>query len=98
MSYGAGHIIDMINRMKQNRSMLSSKRQKFKSKNREGIYSETKKGKQVKDHSLTEEELNQLKKEIAKRTQEEHRRVWIISIVIVLFIFIIFLLFSFWKF
>lgn len=98
MSYGAGHVFDMINRMKQNRSMLSSKRQKFKNKNREGIYSETKKKKQAKDHNLTEEELNQLKKEIAKRTQEEHKRVWIYSVAIVLFIFIIFLLFSFWKF
>jgi len=31
---GAGHIIDMNNRMRQNRSMKSSKRQKFQGSNR----------------------------------------------------------------
>ena len=37
----AGHILDMINRMKRNRSLLPSKRQKFKGNNRETIYSGT---------------------------------------------------------
>ena len=31
---GVGHIIDMNNRMRQNRSMKSSKRQKFQGSNR----------------------------------------------------------------
>ena len=35
----AGHIIDAINRIKQNRALRASKRQKFKGSNRESIYS-----------------------------------------------------------
>ncbi|APQ18089.1 hypothetical protein [Maribacter hydrothermalis] len=35
----AGHILDAINRIKQNRALRASKRQKFKGSNRESIYS-----------------------------------------------------------
>ncbi len=35
MSGGAGHVMDMSNRMKQNRSMKTSNRKKLKSNNRD---------------------------------------------------------------
>lgn len=38
MGFGAGHILDMNNRIKQNRAQRPSNREKFKGKNREGIY------------------------------------------------------------
>jgi len=41
MSHGAGHILDMINRMKQNRALRSSNKQKFKGNNRGIINSES---------------------------------------------------------
>lgn len=37
----AGHIIDAINRIKQNRALKASKRQKFKGSNRDSIYSDS---------------------------------------------------------
>ncbi|WP_423998222.1 hypothetical protein [Maribacter sp. IgM3_T14_3] len=37
----AGHIIDAINRIKQNRALKASKRQKFKGTNRDSIYSDS---------------------------------------------------------
>lgn len=39
MGFGAGHIQDVNSRMKQNRELLPSNRQKFKGKNRQAIYS-----------------------------------------------------------
>lgn len=39
MSGGAGHVRDMQNRARQNRSMRASKREKFKSSSRDLIYS-----------------------------------------------------------
>ena len=41
MSHGAGHILDMINRMKQNRALRPTNRQKFKGNNRGIINSES---------------------------------------------------------
>ena len=37
----AGHILDMLKRIRQNRSLRPSNRQKFKGDNREAIYTET---------------------------------------------------------
>ncbi len=45
MTGGAGHIMDMNNRMKQNRSMKTSKKEKFKSHSRDVIHSDEKKTK-----------------------------------------------------
>ncbi len=90
MSNGAGHIIDMINRMKQNRSQLSSKRSKFKANNREGIYSSTKK-QQPKFKTLSEEELNERKKEILKQAKKERKKE-LLSVGILTFCVLIFIL------
>ena len=38
MSFGAGHMQDMNNRMKQNRANRPSSREKFKGKNREIVH------------------------------------------------------------
>ena len=37
MGFGAGHVLDMINRMKQNRALRPSNRSKFKENNRDEI-------------------------------------------------------------
>ena len=41
MANGAGHIQDMINRMRQNRASRPSNRSRFKENNREAIYEKT---------------------------------------------------------
>ena len=79
MSFGAGHIQDMNNRMKQNRSSRPSKRAKFKENNQKGIYSKDKKSKNKK---LTYENLDsEANKDIINRTKKEHKIETIIYII-----------------
>lgn len=74
MGFGAGHIMDMANRMRQNRAQLASKRSKFKENNREGIYSSNKKPQHPSYKTLSEEELNQRKKQIRERAKSERKK------------------------
>lgn len=60
MSHGAGHILDMINRLKQNRALRPSNRQKFKERNRNIIHTGQHK---VKDKKISAKELAVIKKQ-----------------------------------
>lgn len=74
MGYGAGHVMDMINRMKQNRAQRPSNRAKFKENNREGIYSTNKKSKRPNFKTVSEKELNKIKKQIRERAKIERKK------------------------
>lgn len=74
MSYGAGHVMDMINRMKQNRAQRPSNRPKFKENNRDGIYSTDKKKQRPNFKTVSEKELTEIKKRIRKRAKSERKR------------------------
>lgn len=90
MSYGAGHVMDMINRMKQNRSQRASNKSKFKENNREGIYSTEKKSKKLVFKTAPKEEIKELRKQIrAQATARRKREVLYYSISIVCLILII---------
>ncbi|MCK8481707.1 hypothetical protein [Psychroserpens algicola] len=78
MGLGAGHLLDMINRMKQNRSQRPSIRSKFKENNREGIYSSDKKSQQPKFKIVQKKELNKIKQRIQERAKSEQRKELII--------------------
>ncbi len=71
MSFGAGHIMDMINRIKQNRAQRPSNRSKFKENNRDGIYSTEKKLHTSSFKTIPESELLDKKKQI-----REHARAY----------------------
>ena len=71
MSFGAGHIQDMINRMKQNRSLRPSARAKFKDHNRAVIYGDSETQLQFK--TVSREKLIQIKKNIQQRARLDRR-------------------------
>jgi len=72
----AGHIFDMINRIKQNKI---SKRKKFKGDNRENIYSEKFDSETEYDFpSPTNTEIDRLKLVIRKNTQQDRQKSYFI--------------------
>lgn len=77
MGFGAGHIQDMNSRMKQNRELRPSNRQKFKGKNRQPIYSKSNENPQNLI-SVSEKELIEMKKYNSERAKMEQKRMLII--------------------
>ncbi len=74
MAFGAGHVQDMNNRIKQNRAQRPSNRPKFKENNREGIYSTDKKTERPNFKTVPEKELTELKIKIRKRAEKERKK------------------------
>ena len=94
MSGGAGHVMDMNNRMKQNRSMKTSNRKKFKSNNRDLSFSNTQ-SKKLNFKKVSEEELEQIKNVIrlrSKKAQQKNNLI-LLTIVLIVFVSIIILIF-----
>jgi hypothetical protein len=91
MSFGAGHVQDMNNRLKQNRANKPSNRAKFKGNNREGIYSEKYQSGNFRFHEVPKEKLEQIKENIRLKSRiEKHKQIktLIISLIITLIILI----------
>lgn len=76
MGFGAGHVVDMMNRMKQNRAQQPSKRTKFKENNKN--YSTDIKNKGLNFKTVSEEELAEIKKRIRERAETDRKKQWII--------------------
>ncbi len=79
MSYGAGHIMDMISRMKQNRKLRPSNRSKFKENNRQSIYSTEDGHEKPIFKKIAPEKLQQIKAHIqfkAKRQRKKERLIY----------------------
>ncbi len=74
MSFGAGHMQDMNNRMKQNRAQRPSNRGKFKENNRDVTYADTDIPKRPLFHSVPVEELNKIKMQIREKAKEERTK------------------------
>ena len=73
MSGGAGHVADMNNRMKQNRSMKTSNKPKFKSNNRDLNFSQSESEK-LTFKKVSEDELSQIKNEIRRKSESERKK------------------------
>lgn len=71
MGNGAGHILDMINRLKQNRAIRPSNKAKFKEHNRETIYSKRRK---IKFKTVPKEKLEEIKNQIRARAKSERKK------------------------
>lgn len=85
MSFGAGHIQDMNNRMKQNRAQRKSKKAKFKENNRQPIYAKsTTKRSQTNFKTLPENELIEIKERINNRAKIVRKRELIYGLAFVL--------------
>ena len=81
---GSGHIFDIINRMKANRALRPSNRNKFKSNNREGIYTKN----TVSDVTynfpeISEAEMEKIKTRIREKARKEIRKQRILMLVII---------------
>lgn len=72
--YGAGHIMDMINRMKQNRAQRPSTRAKFKENNREAIYTTRKKEVKPYFKTVSKEKLTLIKHSIRRSASKQHTK------------------------
>jgi hypothetical protein len=74
MSYGAGHIMDMIQRMKQNRSLMASKRNRFKIQLRNGNHVEDTDPERLYFPEVSEEELHRIKLQIRFKALQQRKR------------------------
>ena len=97
MSYGAGHAMDAINRLKQNRAQRPSNRAKFKGNNRQAIYAtEITQGK-PKFKTVPEKELHIVKARIKAKAQKRHKKArlfYIIFSIVLIIGFVYFILLS----
>ena len=82
MSFGAGHVQDMNNRMKQNRSQRPSKRAKFKENSRDPIYSSDKKPEKPIFKKVSEKELNLIKYKIREEAFKKDKKENIMNAII----------------
>lgn len=92
MSGGAGHVADMNNRMKQNRSMKTSNKPKFKSNNRDLNFPKGEPQK-LTFKKVSEEELTRIKNEIRQKAESERKKERIIIALTALILIIILTLF-----
>lgn len=73
MAGGAGHIADMTNRLKQNRAMLKSKRERYSKY--EGRYPKHDTPDKLYSKQISHPELRNIKKHIQARVEQENREV-----------------------
>ncbi|NRB59011.1 MAG: hypothetical protein HRU50_03600 [Winogradskyella sp.] len=88
MGLGAGHVLDMVNRMKQNRSMRPSNRKKFKD-NRESIRSASKHSSKLSFKEVSTEQLNKVKEKIrseAALRRRKERFIYVLGFLIAFFV------------
>lgn len=97
MTFGAGHIQDMNNRMRQNREQRPSNKPKFKGNNRDAFHAETHVDSSLpKFKTVSPEELDIIKtsiREQAKIDKKKHRTILTTIILICLASFIILIIF-----
>ena len=87
----AGHVLDMINRSKQNRAQRPSQRRKFKDYGNNGIII-TEKTKRPKFKVVSDSELKSIKEKIKISAKEEQRKLMIKRIVVFFTVIIVFVL------
>ncbi|MBL7472052.1 hypothetical protein [Robertkochia sediminum] len=84
MSFGAGHVMDMIKRRKQKSVLDPSNRSKFKADNRETIYSKTDKdSKKLRFKVLPPKELKYVLNQIKQKATAERKRKHVISSIVI---------------
>ncbi|RFC53908.1 hypothetical protein DXU93_10190 [Brumimicrobium aurantiacum] len=87
MGFGAGHMQDMNNRLKQNRAQRSSKRSKFKGNNRE--VSVNKKKTPLHFHFESGLEAKKIKKRLKRRNRLHTLTQFLVYVLIIGFIVIV---------
>ncbi len=78
----AGYVLDMIKRMQNNRSMMHSKSEKFKIRNRENIQSEfVDDSKRMNFKTVQKEDLEKIRAERTIQIKKERIRLAIFSVI-----------------
>lgn len=97
MGFGAGHTQDMINRIKQNRAQRPSNREKFKGKNREGIYSNSDSNKKPSNlKKISPEKLAKVKNQIREQNIKERKKERVVNIISLLSVLVIITIIIVW--
>jgi len=83
----AGHILDMIIRMRQNRAIRTSNKQKFRSNNREASHCD-----KVALHykTVSNEKLEKIKRKIRLKSGLERKKELIVIVLFLVFVLIFF--------
>jgi len=98
MSFGAGHAMDMINRMKQNRALLHSKN-KFKENGRIKIPGLSKKeSREVTYKKLSKEEFDIMKEKVRQNAIKEQKRERIINTSLFILFILLLTLILIWSY
>lgn len=85
----AGHVLDMIIRMRQNRALRTSNKQKFRSNNREASHSDKV---ALRYKKVSKEKLDKIKSGIREKARTEQRKLivkFIITAVLVIALMLI---------
>ena len=78
----AGHVFDMIRRLRANRALLHSKKEGF----RDNIEIKEKRRTFLRFKKLPESDMKKLKQKIRKKAEAEKRKYWIVFVVVAIVI------------
>ncbi|MFD0761413.1 hypothetical protein ACFQZW_04915 [Lutibacter aestuarii] len=94
MSFGAGHIQDMLNKIKQNNALRNSKRKKFKG----GInyFNSSKTKTSYNFPKLSKAELEKFKLKVQLEVKQEKKKQVLFLILVSIAAFLLFLIFNFY--
>lgn len=97
MSFGAGHIQDMNNRLKQNRAQRPSKKVKFKGNNNTPLHSKsTTQPTRFRAMNLSAEELIEIKNSVRRQAKKERKKELLIHGIVFIIVIIGIFLFVRW--
>lgn len=88
MSFGTGHIMDMVNRLKQNRAMRSSNRSTFKENSIISTSENGKKRTSLKFKTISSTELEKRKYKIQQQAAKVLKRERILLVIFVLILIV----------
>jgi len=97
MSSGAGHILDMMNRIRQNAALKVSRRNKFKGNNRKINFSKKEHPKPEYDFpEISKSKLKLIKTKIKEEARKEHRKQHMYWVCFAIGVFVIFMIFNYY--
>lgn len=82
----AGHILDMLKRIRQNRSLRPSNRQKFKGDNREAMYTETQEENKASFKEFPESQVKEVVNTIRREARSKRRKEFLFLALIILMV------------
>ncbi len=82
----AGHVLDMIKRIRQNRSLRPSNRQKFKGDNRDSIYTEIPEENKASFKEFPESQVKRVVDTIRREAKSQKRKEFILLALVILIV------------